>query len=57
MKILTQEIENGIGCFYWGAELIAWKGFQSVDASSWANQSLFDFDNNALPALREFRIE
>lgn len=55
--IITNEVENGIGFCYWGAELIAWKGNQSVDASPWENQALFDFDNKALPALREFRIE
>ncbi len=54
---LTNEVENGIGFCYWGAELIAWKGNQSTDASPWENQALFDFDNNALPVLREFNTE
>ncbi len=55
IKILTkEEVENGMGFCYWGAELIAWKGNQSTDASSWENQALFDFDNKALPVLREF---
>ena len=57
IKILTKEIENGIGFCYWGAELIAWKGNQSTNASPWENQALFDFNNKALPVLREFRIE
>lgn len=49
--------ENGgssIGFCYWGAELIAWKGNQATDASPWENQALFDFNNQALPALAEF---
>ena len=46
-----------MGFCYWGAELIAWKGNQSIDASPWENQALFDFENNALPVLREFMIE
>jgi arabinogalactan endo-1,4-beta-galactosidase len=57
IKILTKEVENGIGFCYWGAELIAWKGNQSTDASSWENQAIFDFDNKALPVLSEFVIE
>jgi arabinogalactan endo-1,4-beta-galactosidase len=57
IKKLTNEVKNGIGFCYWGAELIAWKGNQSADASPWENQALFDFDNNALPVLREFKTE
>lgn len=57
IKGITQELEKGIGFCYWGAELIAWKGNQSTDASPWENQALFDFDNNALPVLREFKDE
>jgi len=57
IKTLTKELENGIGFCYWGAELIAWKGNQSTDASPWENQALFDFDNKALPVLREFKSE
>lgn len=51
---LTKDLENGIGFCYWGAELVAWKGPQSTDASPWENQALFDFNNKALPVLREF---
>ena len=54
IKRLTNEVENGIGFCYWGAELIAWKENQSVDASPWENQALFDFDNKALPVFSEF---
>ena len=51
---LTKDLENGIGFCYWGAELVAWKGPQSTNASPWENQALFDFNNKALPVLREF---
>lgn len=54
IKTLTKELENGIGFCYWGAELIAWKGIQSTDASPWENQALFDFNNKALSVLNEF---
>ena len=57
IKSVTQEIESGIGFCYWGAELIAWKGNQSTDASPWENQALFNFNNEALPVLRSFNSE
>jgi len=57
IKALTQNVEKGIGICYWGAELIAWKGEQATDASPWENQALFNFDNEALPVLREFMEE
>jgi len=57
IRILTKEVENGIGFCYWGGELIAWKGNQATDASPWENQALFDFDHSALPVLREFNVE
>lgn len=57
IKKLTKEVDNGIGFCYWGAELIAWKGPQATDASPWENQALFDFENKALPVLKEFNVE
>lgn len=57
IKTLSKEVDNGIGFSYWGAELIAWKGSQSKEASPWENQALFDFDNRALPVLSEFETD
>lgn len=57
IKTITKELEKGVGFCYWGGELIAWKGTQSLEASTWENQALFDFDNNALPVLNEFKME
>ena len=54
IRIMTKELEKAIGFCYWGAELIAWKGNQSIDASAWENQAIFDFNNKALPVLEEF---
>lgn len=51
LKHVIQEVDGGVGICYWGAELIAWKGNQATDGSSWENQALFSFDNKALPAL------
>ena len=57
IKSMVKGTPKGIGFCYWGAELIAWKGNQSTNASPWENQALFDFNNNALPVLAEFRNE
>ncbi|MEM9681593.1 MAG: glycosyl hydrolase 53 family protein, partial [Bacteroidota bacterium] len=57
MVKLTEEVENAIGFCYWGAELVAWKGKRSEKGSSWENQALFDFNNKALPVLREFNLK
>ena len=54
---IIQDLDNGIGFCYWGAELIAWDGDQSTNGSPWENQALFDFDNRALPVLEAFDIE
>jgi len=54
IKTITQEVKGSIGFCYWGAELIAWKGKNAQDGSSWENQSLFDFNNKELPVLGEF---
>jgi len=57
IKSLSSDIDKGIGFSYWGAELISWKGDRSLDASPWENQALFDFENKALPVLKEFIVD
>lgn len=57
IRSIAQETTKGIGFCYWGATSIAWKGNQATDASPWENQALFDFQNKAVPALSEFKIE
>ena len=54
IKTISTSFPKAKGFCYWGAELIAWKGSQATDGSSWENQSLFGFDNKALPILEEF---
>ena len=44
----------GAGFCYWGAEWVSFKGDQATNGSTWENQALWDFDNNALPALDAF---
>ncbi len=57
IKTITNEVENGLGFCYWGAELISWNGEQATDGSPWENQALFDFSNRALPVLNEFHCD
>ncbi|MES2487628.1 MAG: glycosyl hydrolase 53 family protein, partial [Bacteroidota bacterium] len=45
---------TGIGFCYWGAEWVAFKGAEATDGSTFENQALWDFDNNALPVLDAF---
>ncbi len=55
LKTIMEANEQGIGFCYWGGELIAFKGPQATDGSSWENQALFDFNNLALPVLEVFK--
>ncbi len=57
IKRVVKETPNGIGFCYWGAELIAWNGSEATNGSTWENQALFDFNNKALPVLKEFKAE
>lgn len=57
INTITNEIDGVIGFCYWGGELVAWKGQESEEGSSWENQALFDFQNKALPVLEEFKVE
>lgn len=56
-KITWENVEKGIGFCYWGGEQIAWKGPEGTNASAWENLALFDFNNKALPVLKEFKNE
>ncbi|MCL2880282.1 MAG: arabinogalactan endo-1,4-beta-galactosidase [Treponema sp.] len=44
---------GGSGIFYWAGDWISYPGL----LSNWDNQSLFDLDGKALPALRVFGIK
>jgi arabinogalactan endo-1,4-beta-galactosidase len=51
-KLIVQN--GGIGFAYWGGEWIAFRGPQATNGSSWENQALWDFTNNAVPAIAAF---
>jgi arabinogalactan endo-1,4-beta-galactosidase len=44
---------GGMGIFYWAGDWISYPGLRS----NWDNQTLFDLDGKALPALRVFGIK
>ncbi len=42
------------GLCYWGGELVAFDGPESVEGSPWENNALYDFNNKALKVVDEF---
>lgn len=49
------ENSQSLGFSYWGAEWVAFDGIQSNNGSPWENQTLFDFNNKALPVFEAFK--
>jgi arabinogalactan endo-1,4-beta-galactosidase len=54
IKNLVKQNSRGLGFCYWGAEWIAFRGPTATNGSSWENQALWDFNNNALPVMDAF---
>lgn len=54
IKNTAKQSPHGIGFCYWGAEWVAFRGPTSTNGSPWENQALWDFTNNALPAMDAF---
>jgi arabinogalactan endo-1,4-beta-galactosidase len=54
LKEKIKETQQGFGFCYWGTEWVAFRGNQSTNGSPWENQSLWDFNNRALPAMAAF---
>lgn len=55
LRGIIEDTPQGLGICYWGGEWVAWRGNQATNGSTWENQALFDFENKALPALRELQ--
>jgi len=55
VRKVVEDSGVGAGFAYWGTEWIAYKGEQATDGSTFENQALWDFSNNALPALDAFK--
>ena len=43
--------KDNFGVCYWAPDCVAFKGVTATDCSPWENLTLFDFQNNALPAF------
>jgi len=54
IKNTVKQSSHGMGFCYWGTEWVAFRGPTSTNGSSWENQALWDFNNNALPAMEVF---
>lgn len=54
IRNMVETTSGGLGFCYWGAEWTAWKGTTATDGSTWENQALWGFDNNAEPAMAAF---
>ncbi len=54
VREIVENVPQGRGFAYWGAELIAWKGPQGEQASPFENQALFNFNQVALPVQEVF---
>lgn len=55
IKNLVKQNSYGLGFCYWGSEWVAFRGTESTNGSSWENQALWDFNNNALPVMDAFK--
>ena len=55
IKKLVTDAPKGIGISYWGGEWISFKGSTATNGSTWENQALWDFNNQALPAIGAFK--
>ncbi|MEI6574581.1 MAG: glycosyl hydrolase 53 family protein [Bacteroidota bacterium] len=54
IKAIITDTPKGLGFCYWGGEWIAFKGNQATNGSSYENQALWDFNNQAVPAIQVF---
>uniref|UniRef100_UPI0040499082 glycoside hydrolase family 53 protein n=2 Tax=Flavobacterium sp. TaxID=239 RepID=UPI0040499082 len=57
LKSLIKNTTKGNGFCYWGTEWISFHGDEAQNGSTWENQALWDFENNALPALEAFNAD
>lgn len=54
LKNTIKSTSSGFGFAYWGGEWLSFRGDQATNGSSFENQALWDFDNNALPVMDAF---
>lgn len=54
VRASVEASEHGQGFAYWGGEWVAFRGKQSAFGSTYENQALYSFDNNALSVMQAF---
>ena len=54
IRVMLESSPNGIGFSYWGGEWVAFRGTQATNGSTFENQTLWDFNFNALPVMNAF---
>ena len=54
VRASVESSEHGQGFAYWGGEWVAFRGKQSAFGSTYENQALYSFDNNALSVMQAF---
>ncbi len=55
IKNIISNTNRGIGFCYWGGEWVSYKGNESTTGSTWENQAIWDFQNDALPVLDVYK--
>ncbi|WP_417940754.1 glycoside hydrolase family 53 protein [Flavobacterium sp. RS13.1] len=54
VRAAVEASAHGQGFAYWGGEWVAFRGKQSAFGSTYENQALYSFDNNALSVMQAF---
>ncbi len=52
---MVKDESSLVGCIYWGAEWVSYRGNTATNGSTWENQALWDFNGVALPAMKAFK--
>jgi len=56
IRDLVESSTYGAGFSYWGGEWVAFRGPQATNGSSYENQALYNFENQALPVMSAFNL-
>ena len=54
LRTVVESSQHGAGFSYWGGEWVAFRGPQATNGSSYENQALYNFENQALPVMNVF---
>ena len=57
LRDIVESSTYGAGFSYWGGEWVAFRGPEAANGSSYENQALYNFENQALPVMRAFNLK